>query len=172
MNIYKLDPACSFFSLLFLFCGFPTIQWTTTGALTKVSSRLGDIRGGEVVAGESLVGEFSLSSLKLKLFLLRESPPVKKQNQTKRRQMSLSECWPFCDADAGLCHRRSVSLQPLHSPLMTPFLYGLSCTCNTCTWQVFSHRGVQTRHQREFTSFQQRQFWPPGSYRTRVEVIT
>lgn len=45
----------------------------------ECSSRFGDIRGGEAV-----VGELSLSSLKLKLFLLRDSAPVRKREQTKK----------------------------------------------------------------------------------------
>lgn len=51
------------------------------------SSRFGDMSGGVVVVGESTVGEFSLSSLKLKLFLLRDSAPVRKRDKTKCRQM-------------------------------------------------------------------------------------
>ncbi len=47
------------------------------------SSRFGDMRGGVVVVGESTVGEFSLSSLKLKLFLLSDSAPV---GERERRQ--------------------------------------------------------------------------------------
>lgn len=47
--------------------------------------RFGDIRVGEVgeSLGESTVGELSLSSLKLKLFLLRDSAPDTRQNQSK-----------------------------------------------------------------------------------------
>lgn len=44
----------------------------------ELSSRLGDRRGGEEEeeeVGENTVGEFSLSSLKLKLFLLSDSAP-------------------------------------------------------------------------------------------------
>lgn len=36
-----------------------------------------------MVVGESMVGEFSLSSLKLKLFLLRDSAPVGKRQKRK-----------------------------------------------------------------------------------------
>lgn len=42
----------------------------------KRDSRLGDVSGGESAPGEKTVGEFSLSSLKLKLFLLSDSAPV------------------------------------------------------------------------------------------------
>lgn len=47
----------------------------------KCDSRLGDVSGGESALGEKAVGEFSLSSLKLKLFLLSDSAPVgRRQN--------------------------------------------------------------------------------------------
>lgn len=43
-----------------------------------LSSPLGDIRGGEEV-----VGEFSLSSLKLKLFLFSDSAPEREREREK-----------------------------------------------------------------------------------------
>lgn len=52
-------------------------------AFEECSSRFGDVRGGELVVGESTVGEFSLSSLKLKLFLLSDSAPVGTSEETK-----------------------------------------------------------------------------------------
>lgn len=47
------------------------------------SSPLGDMRAGEV--GEKTVGELSLSSLKLKLFLFRDSAPEKRQRPREKR---------------------------------------------------------------------------------------
>lgn len=51
--------------------------------LKESSPHFGDIRG-ELAAGEGMVGEFSLSSLKLRLFLLSDSAPVGKRE--KKRQ--------------------------------------------------------------------------------------
>lgn len=60
-------------------------------AFEEHSSRFGDTRGGELVAGESTVGEFSLSSLKLKLFLLSDSAPVgmSKETEVQTNEMAM-----------------------------------------------------------------------------------
>lgn len=60
-------------------------------AFEERSSRFGDTRGGELVAGESTVGEFSLSSLKLKLFLLSDSAPVgmNKETEVQTNEMAM-----------------------------------------------------------------------------------
>lgn len=51
--------------------------------LKESSPRFGDIREGGLAAGEGIVGEFSLSSLKLRLFLFSDSAPVGKREKTR-----------------------------------------------------------------------------------------
>lgn len=50
------------------------------------NSRFGDVTRGEMVVGERTVGEFSLSSLKLKLFLFSDSAPVGKRDERQQKK--------------------------------------------------------------------------------------
>lgn len=63
-----------------------------------------------VVMGESMVGEFSLSSLKLKLFLLRDSAPVRKRQKRKCRHIRSCEYSLFSTSvsveQASVCNHR------------------------------------------------------------------
>lgn len=102
----------------------------------KGDSRFGDVSGGESAPGEKTVGEFSLSSLKLKLFLLSDSAPVGRRQKTpSRRRLKVTDQHGVSGASAvrSDCALVSSSAASVDSPIC------LSATSLAQRLQILRH---------------------------------